>query len=158
MTFTGDDERVDDRGALAGGWMTDEEPVLFANRGRPDGIFYSDIGVTRSTRLLSICVNEYFSCAVSTSQWLKRIKAVAGVRAEDRCLGPSGKSPTQMASGTGERHHCAPLRVNSSRRRPISSSTFCRVSAHRSSGDSSAWARRVRFALVRHVQISCRFA
>ena len=33
-----DDERVDDRGAIAGGGVADEEPVFRAEFARPDGV------------------------------------------------------------------------------------------------------------------------
>src|ERR1700685_3349134 len=39
MAFAGDDERVQDRGALPGVGMADEEPVFLADAGRPDRIF-----------------------------------------------------------------------------------------------------------------------
>ena len=45
VTLAGDDEGVDDRRALAGVRMTDEEPVLLADRGGPDGVFYSEIAI-----------------------------------------------------------------------------------------------------------------
>ncbi len=39
MALAGNDERVEDRGALAGIGVADEEPVLLPDRGGPDGIF-----------------------------------------------------------------------------------------------------------------------
>ncbi len=39
VALAGDDQRVDDGGALAGVGMADEQPVLFADRRGPDGIF-----------------------------------------------------------------------------------------------------------------------
>src|SRR5580704_8355604 len=39
VAFARDDQRVEDRRALAGVGVTDEEPVLFSNTGRADGIF-----------------------------------------------------------------------------------------------------------------------
>ncbi len=46
-----DDDRVDDGGALAGVGMADEEPVLFSNRRRADGIFNQVVVQPRLTML-----------------------------------------------------------------------------------------------------------
>lgn len=40
VTQTGDDDRVEDRGALAGVGMTNEEPVFLPDDGWPDGVLH----------------------------------------------------------------------------------------------------------------------
>ncbi len=51
MPLAGYDDRVDDGGALAGVGMADEEPVLFSNRRRADGIFNQVVVQPRLTML-----------------------------------------------------------------------------------------------------------
>lgn len=39
MALAGDNQRVDDPRTLAGVWVADKQPVLFANSRGPDGVF-----------------------------------------------------------------------------------------------------------------------
>ncbi len=58
VALAGDDQRVDDRRTFAGVGVADKKPVLFANRGGPDGV---------SARLLSMRVSPWRTCAVNGS-------------------------------------------------------------------------------------------
>lgn len=48
VALAGNDNRVDDGGALAGVGMTDEEPVSFSDARRPDRVLYSEMAITPS--------------------------------------------------------------------------------------------------------------
>lgn len=50
VALAGDNDRINDRRALARVGMTDEEPVLFAQRRGPDGVFYAESPVMPRSR------------------------------------------------------------------------------------------------------------
>jgi hypothetical protein len=56
VALAGDDDRVDDRRALAGVRVAYKKPVLLADRRGPDRVFYAEMAVMRSWKPRGICL------------------------------------------------------------------------------------------------------